>query len=165
LIENIGGIMEQLPVARELFRGTMQATGVDPKKVKEARTRARQVTARLLSSITGEESGRFTDAERKIAETVQSTLDPTASDEQIEVAMDTVTEITFDAAVRDVNNVALALEADLRTPDGINKVFSELTRQGLSEATATQLLVTSLQARGMSLEQIQALGNDSIEAK
>ena len=81
VIENVGGFLQQFG-----FGPALESAGIDPAKVKEVRSQARLVVSRLLSTITAEESGRFTDRERQIAEQALGSLDETASPEQIKAA-------------------------------------------------------------------------------
>ena len=68
-------------------------TGRSATEVQDFRTRAERLTATMLSTITGEESGRFTDTEREIATKVLAARDTWRSFPQIRKALAVAMEL------------------------------------------------------------------------
>src|SRR3990167_4766521 len=110
------------------------------KEVTEARTQARFTTSRLLTVITQEESGRFTEAERTLAQDALRTLDPTASSTQIKEALDTSIRIMRRSEVRLVQQLVTAAGIDLNTDDGLLQARSVLLAQGYTTDGAIRVL-------------------------
>ncbi len=80
--EVVGGPVGQVSPA--LAAGLSQMlTGTDPQRAQQLRTDFRTIVAQNLSNITGEESGRYTEQERTIAENALRTLPASANAQQI----------------------------------------------------------------------------------
>ncbi|MGI9435667.1 MAG: hypothetical protein ACR2Q4_12710 [Geminicoccaceae bacterium] len=101
-------------------------TGASPEEIASVRQRSRVVIAQSLSQITGEESGRFTEAERALANDALRLLEPDASFEQIRGALGTAVSIGF--VSRDRNEMLAGVEPrfDLGTNEGREKLLEEL---------------------------------------
>ena len=97
-----GGILSQIPViGEETGEAFSKAVGgASQERISAVRTQARFNVARMLRSVTGDESGRYTDRERVIAEEAVKTLDPTASFPQIRGALKTAMELDIFARER-----------------------------------------------------------------
>lgn len=97
-----GGLLSQLPVigkeTGEAFSNFI--AGASQQEISSIRTRARFNVARMLRSVTGDESGRYTDTEREIADKTVKTLSPTSSFPQIRGALKTAMEIDIFARER-----------------------------------------------------------------
>jgi hypothetical protein len=95
------GIAEQL----DGLAGTDAANYVfgseeERNKITKARTMARTTVAKQLSTISGDESGRYTDREYDIARTTLKALDPKSGFKQVAEAYRTVQEIEWASASR-----------------------------------------------------------------
>lgn len=148
IIETGTGILEQIPLIGDEAAGLIS----DPEqraKVKEARTRARLAVANMLETVTGEESGRFTDTERKIAKEILGALDKTASAEQIQTALKTVIGIMKDAQNRELNKLLTASGADLTEATGRQEFYDILLKNGFSEDQALDVLAEMTAQRGI----------------
>ena len=95
----------------------------------------------MLSTITGEESGRFTDREREIAEEVLGTLDPTASTEQISAALTQAVDLMKRSEGRQMVRFLQASGADLTLPEGEEAFVGVLMAQGFSEQRAIDAML------------------------
>jgi hypothetical protein len=138
----IGGAVGQLPV---IGKGSEKAlvkfiSNADPEEVAAVSTRARINVARMLTFITGEESGRYTEAERQIAETTLKSLDPNASPTQIMGATKTLMKILIDDAQRSRQSLGLEPVYDLSSDDGINEFGAFLLDLGFSEEDALEIM-------------------------
>lgn len=147
-VETVGGLLQQFAIGR----AALDAVGVDPAKATDVRTRARTLTASLLETITGEESGRFTDTERRIAERALRTLEVTASVEQIEAAMGTVQELFVANRNRNVNTLLEASTADLSTDEGVDAFGDILVSNGFTFDQAIEEIQRIQRERGLSLQ-------------
>ena len=117
-------------------------SGTDAEALQTARTRQRLTIAQNLSTITGEESGRFTDRELAIAEDALGTLKKGASIGQIRGAASVVAELDLRSLMRAEIEAGDPLTYDLTTADGVGALFDKLTGVGLSEDRAKQILET-----------------------
>ena len=140
IIENVGGLLGQIPLIGEDVAGA-----IGTPEVTNARTQARLTTASLLSTITGEESGRFTDTERRIAEEALKALTPTASASQIQDALGLTLGLLNDSRNRQLDSFLIRSEGDLATPvgrDAFNKVLlaNGFTREEAINAIADMIV-------------------------
>lgn len=100
LAESAGGILGQLNQTLGNFAAEA-ISGVSPADLTDFRTRARTFVAQQISVFTGEESGRFTEQERAIAEQASRLLTAEASFEQIRSALSTVIGLNFTSLDRE----------------------------------------------------------------
>lgn len=126
LVGSVGaGLLGQLNEG--LAEGFSEAvTGASPAEISSIRQRARVVVAQSLTQITGEESGRFTEAERRIAEEALRLLEPGASFEQIRGALGTAVSLGFVSRDRNEMLAGVAPRFDLDTNDGRVALLTEL---------------------------------------
>lgn len=142
IIEKAGGLIQQLPGGERV----LETAGVDPAEVKAVRGNARAVASRMLSTITGEESGRFTDREREIAEEVLGALDVTASEQQISAALNQAIDLMRRAEGRQMVRFLQASGADIATPEGEVTFVEALIANGFTEERAIDAML-DLKAR------------------
>lgn len=119
------GLLGQLNTG--LAEGFSEAvTGVSPAELTSIRQRARTVIAQSITQLTGEESGRFTEAERRMTEEALRLLEPGASFEQIRGALGTAVSVAF--VVRDGKEMLAGIEPrfDLDTNEGRTGLLEEL---------------------------------------
>lgn len=126
LVGSVGaGLLGQLNEG--LAEGFSEAvTGASSAEISSIRQRARVVVAQSLTQITGEESGRFTEAERRIAEEALRLLEPGASFEQIRGALGTAVSLGFVSRDRNEMLAGVAPRFDLDTNDGRVALLTEL---------------------------------------
>jgi len=132
VIEKAGGLVQQLPGGE----GALESLGLNPAEVKAVRGNARAVASRMLSTITGEESGRFTDKERQIAEEVLGALDVTASSEQISAALNQAIDLMRRSEGRELVRFLQAFEGDINTPEGQEAFVEVLIANGFTRDRA-----------------------------
>jgi len=129
-IEKIGGFLGQFSEAAE--EGFAAFFGdATPQEVQAIRTRARVIVAQMLSEITGEESGRFTEAERALAVEALKSLDPNASPTQIRSALAVGLELQLLSRDRQLTVAGVTPKFDLETKEGKNSKGEELENLGL----------------------------------
>jgi hypothetical protein len=88
LIENLGGFVGQLPLlGPEIAKswGTAEVQGV--------RTQLQSIIGRFVGTITGDESGRYSDKDMQMAAAAAPAMLPRASYEQVEKALKTLYDI------------------------------------------------------------------------
>ena len=124
----------------------------DQKKIKEARTSAKFTAALMLSTITGEDSGRFTDTERKIADQALATLEASSGPGQISTAMNTAVRIMERSLRRFADELFVASKIDLSDVNNLEKAHGILLENGLSSGQADGILLDVLEQRGIVLE-------------
>lgn len=150
VIENVGGFLQQFG-----FGPILESAGIDPAKVKEVRSQARLVVSRLLSTITAEESGRFTDRERQIAEQALGALDETASPEQIKAAGTTALQMMRRAQSRELNKLLIASGANLAEPEGEQRFVEILIRNGFETEAAIDAMLDLQERLGLKPERTE----------
>lgn len=148
LIENVGGILEQIPGMRNFLR----SAGFDTPEVSAARSELRQLTASLLRDIVQDE--RFTKDEREIGNQALKTLTPNSSTEIIDAALGT-TEKLFQrnqsSQLQRLMGQANIKPQDLATPDGMNKFADFLVqKQGFTPENAIRSISQLRQRLGLS---------------
>jgi len=137
VITNVGGIVEQIPL---IGKALLDTAGINTTEVTKARTTARINVARMLSTITGEESGRFTESERKIAERTLATLDAKAGPSQIAAALEAVGSVLRSERQRSIEKLLTASKADLSTDEGINEFGKILVQNGVNTQDAVRII-------------------------
>lgn len=146
VLESAGGLLEQIPVFGE---GLADALPGDQEAVTAARTQARITVSSLLSTITGEESGRFTDTERRLANEALKALEATSSPTQIQSALKTSVEIMQRSQLREVNRLLDASKADISDDEGAEAFFGVLKKNGFSDDAALDAILALREARGL----------------
>lgn len=145
VIENVGGLIQQIPLIGEK---AVQAAGIDPAAVKVTRNKARATASRLLTAITKEE-GRFTDSERQIATEVLSALTPTASGEQIVAALQSAADMVKRSESRELVRFLQASGADLSNPKGEIDFVQALIDNGFKEERAIDAMLDLKERLGL----------------
>ena len=148
-IENIGGLLGQIPFIGGNLEDMLPG---DAEEVRKARTRARFVVSSMLSTITAEDSGRFTDTERRIAGEALGALDITASPRQIQTALETAFEIVTDSQNRKVDELFSASGLDLAKIEGVDAFNGILLNNGFTSKQAEDAIFTLLERRGIRVE-------------
>ena len=148
-LESAGGILGQIPFIgadlAEMLPGDQEA-------VKKARTQARFTVASMLTTITKEETGRFTDKERAIAQEAVGALDVTASPPQIQAALETAMEIMTASQNRKVDELLSASRLDLSTDAGADAFNKILLENRFTPQQAEDAIFDVMGRRGLSLE-------------
>lgn len=153
IIEKAGGVLQQIPGGSAV----LDMAGIKPEEVKAVRSQMRSTVSRMLSTITAEEGGRYTDTERRIAQEALGVLDETASDQQIRSAMQQAVNIQRRSLVRQVDRLRGQAEIsvdDLRTPDGINRMDEILRKNGMTSQASEAAILDLLNRLGIGLGDI-----------
>ena len=148
-LESAGGILGQIPFIggdlAEMLPG-------DQEKIKKARTQARFTVASMLTTITKEETGRFTDKERAIAQEAVGALDVTASPPQIQAALETAIEIMTASQNRKVDELLSAAQLNLADSSDLEKFNKILLENRFTQDQADDAILDVMERRGITLE-------------
>jgi len=147
--ESIGGLLGQIPGAgrdlEEQFTQTL--TGVGAEENKRLRSAFIDTSAAMLSAITGEESGRYTEAERELANKALGALNTTATMPQARAGFKRALEITVSAQRREARLAGDTVE-DLTTREGIESLGQRLVNTGMSEDDAKDVIREVIKIEG-----------------
>lgn len=149
IIEKVGGIVEQLPWG--IGDEALNAAGVDIKAVTKARTQARAAIGQTLRLVS-QDNSRFSDADRKLAEQTLQVLTPTAGDDTVRSAFDTVINIMKRQQLKDIDEIRVAAKIsikDLETDEGVNKLGDLLTNKGMTADQAIEAIYNIKQRHGL----------------
>jgi len=141
--ENIGGLIGQIPLMGEGMENglNLMLTGGTTAENTRARTNAITLASDMLSEITGEESGRFTEAERNLAFRALRQLSPSASIPQIASAYRTFIETSVNAKSRASSKMGVPTRFETEgdgklTTDGRTDYVIHLMKRGFTEKQA-----------------------------
>ena len=125
-------------------------SGADPEKVAQARTNAKFLAAQMLSAITGEESGRYTEAEQLITAQTLRTLEATESPETIKGALGTALQIQLISEDRAARELGQEPTLPVDTAEGINKIRDDLSKQGIPDPMIKSLILERRRQLGLA---------------
>jgi len=146
LLSTLGGLVQQLPGGAPL----LEAANLDPAETAEVRSTLIRVVSASLEQITGEESGRYTDTERAIAERATASLSPTSSFQQVQATLQDILRIERLANARLVDRSLVRPEGlDLATPEGRERLNEILLANGFNENEALEAIIDVLEFRGL----------------
>ena len=141
--ENIGGLIGQIPLMGEGMENglNLMLTGGTTAENTRARTNAITLASDMLSEITGEESGRFTEAERNLAFRALRQLSPSASIPQIASAYRTFIETSVNAKSRASSKMGVPTRFETEgdgklTTEGRTDYVVHLMKRGFTEKQA-----------------------------
>ena len=142
-MESIGGPLGQLSPILE--RGFAQAIGgVTAEEAANYRNRLRLAVISLIPEYTGEESGRITEAERRLASEASRLLSPAASEIQIRSALRNVLELKLTEQMRSWISAGCDPRHDLTTKEGVDELGDILFNAGFKQndviASLTRLI-------------------------
>ena len=142
-MESIGGPLGQLSPILE--RGFAQAIGgVSAEEAANYRNRLRLAVISLIPEYTGEESGRITEAERRLASEASRLLSPAASEIQIRSALRNVLELKLTEQMRSWISAGFDPRYDLTTKEGVDELGDILFNAGFKQndviASLTRLI-------------------------
>ena len=104
--------------------------GASPAELQRFTTDARALVARMIQPLTGEETGRITEAEREIARQAMALLLVGASFDQVVAGIGVAVKLSVVMQDRFNREADLPLEFDLRTEEGINGMGARLALLG-----------------------------------
>jgi hypothetical protein len=147
LVDKYGGYVEQVFGASG--DKALKSAGLDTGKISDVRAKATVLMARQIDDITGEESGRFTEAERQLAIDAQKALKPGASKQQIIGAFNALQGVMMQASVREAFAISDAGGFDLGTDEGINELGASLVKLGYTPDQTEDILYGVLKRKGV----------------
>ena len=150
--ENFGGLLGQIPVAGESMEDAINKmfTGGTTEQATRARTAALTLAADLLPEITGEESGRFTEAERELAFRTLRQLKATSSPAMVAEAFRVFIEASVNAADRERIRGGNPPAFDTSTPIGSMDYANNLIDRGFTKEQAKEALKRRIRERSLS---------------
>jgi hypothetical protein len=99
--EFVEGTVGQVPgVGEPISEFAEEMTGVDATELAAIRTQGRVLVARMITTITGEESGRYTQQEQELARKTEGQLDLLKTADQIEGALSELQSIKLRGEMR-----------------------------------------------------------------
>jgi hypothetical protein len=132
-LANKMGIIEQGSPGLAQLLINMVATDVTAADAAAFRLRAETLVAQSISVITGEQSGRFTDVERRIAQLAVAASAPGSSAEQVSAALGEIWTLqTLERQVQ-LTRANRDLDFDVSTPEAQIALVGELKAIGLQE--------------------------------
>jgi hypothetical protein len=136
--ENIGGLLGQLPIVGGTIEEGLNValTGGTTEENARARTNAITLASDLLPEITGEESGRFTEAERDLAFKALKLLKPNSSNAQIAAAYRVFIEVSINSLDRSLKQNQEAQKFDTSTKEGALNYVNNLIDRGFNKEQA-----------------------------
>lgn len=137
--ETIGGLLGQLN-ADLGASATELIAGASPEELAEIRERSRGIVAQSISEITGELSGRFTEAERQLTERALRLTEPTASFAQVMGGLETLLMLSLVVQDRQLRVAGVPIEEDLETPEGLRAMAERLSSLGLGTSRGAETL-------------------------
>lgn len=134
LTENVGGLVEQLPVV-----GDAAGKWLNTAEVQNVRTQLRTLIGRTIKSVTGDESGRYSDKDMQLAEAALQATEPTASISQVRSALETMKDIEQRAEAR----IKLRSQGlpDITYREGQLRYANELFQGGMDKEKAIQSVI------------------------
>ena len=140
IVGGAGGLVEQIfgkDAAKSLSKlvATHKGKDVSPEERSAFALKARQIVAANITAVTGEESGRFTEMERRISEAATRLIDPTASSGEIAAALDVLTGEQI--ILRDYNRAKIGQKPkhDLTKKSGVVAFLRSLEKEhGIKDA-------------------------------
>jgi hypothetical protein len=104
----------------------------------------------MLSEITGEESGRFTEAERELAFKALRQLKPGASNSQIAEAYRTFVEASISSSDRLARDAGETPKYDTTSKEGAVDYVNNLIKRGFTQEQAVDALKRRIRERSLS---------------
>jgi len=135
IAENLGGVIGQVSEPAEKAFSKFIA-GADPSAITKFRVDARQFIGQSITRMTGEESGRYTEAERKITQDALALVNAAKTPLQVYGALVSVIEAEFLAADRNEilansGNPEWKPRFDLNKKEDFNALGELLEKEGL----------------------------------
>lgn len=136
----VGGVIQQFSPDLGTSLTKVLTGGATPQEIAAFRAKAMPVVAQNISTITGEESGRFTEAERNLTDKIVAALDPRASQQTVVAAVESLMGLKF--LLRHAGQIEAGETPiyDMTTQDGYADAIDEFVdRYGMSVEAARDL--------------------------
>ena len=152
IADTVGGLIGQIPGVGESLEDSFNValTGGTVEENTRARTKAITLAADMLSEITGEESGRFTEAERELAFRALRQLNKSSSPAQIAEAYRTFTEVSINSKDRILRDAGEPPKFDVSTKDGALGLANNLINRGFTREQAIDAVKRRVRERSLN---------------
>lgn len=146
LAQRVGGLLGQISPDLETGFSTILG-GATPEQVAAFQVQVRTIIAQNIETISGEESGRFSEMERAITELAVQASRPGASQAQVTAALSAL--LKFKIIMRDFQLIRSGRmpKNDLTTREGRAALIGELRPMGLSDDDLVNLVRRMLLVR------------------
>lgn len=153
LIEKIGGLTQQIPlIGPAAVKAAEGVSGVKLEDVTKTRTEAILSIGKAIRLVTQDPS-RFSEGDRKLTENAVKALDPSASNDQVVAALNTIQAALKRTSLSDAADtlrVAAKIEInDLKTDAGINKLGKILMNNGMNADQAIEAIDYLMKRNGL----------------
>lgn len=146
LIENVGGLAQQLTDLAGIDREWLPTA-----PVQQTRTELASLLGQYIPTITGDESGRYSDQDMRRAQAALPASRATASFAQVESALLTLQDIEERSRMRvRMRADGFAPEIDITYPDGQMRYAQQLMREGMTLEEAGQIIADLFVKYGVS---------------
>jgi hypothetical protein len=164
-ISEAAGILSNIPlIGSSLEEAVTQAvSNGSPQEIQAIRTELITQVSSQLSEITGEESGRFTEAERNIANQALSTLDMNSSAAQAIAANKTLMRLNVLSLARGLENLGEAGLFDAQDDESMNAFGSQLMGLGFEYEEAVDIISRLVQRNTNPLLGSPPINNGAVE--
>lgn len=138
-IEAVGGYLGQVSPQLETSFARLISGDAKPEEIQAFRTQARTAIAQNIATVSGEESGRFTEMERKVTESTLRILESGASKTQIQAALGEL--ISLKVMLRDFSRMkaGIGTQYDLDAEKGIAAFAIDMLDFGLQREQIVDL--------------------------
>ncbi len=148
LAEKGGGILGQLNKGLgENF--TRAVAGASEEDIQGLRTEMITTMSSFIPETTGEESGRFTEAERELAKEATRLLKTDANFAQIKAAVGALTKLKIISRQKELFLSGQPLDYDTSTPQGQDDALIDFLDSGLSPQQAADLTTAIIRMQGL----------------
>ena len=164
-ISEAAGILSNIPlIGSSLEEAVTQAvSNGSPQEIQAIRTELITQVSSQLSEITGEESGRFTEAERNIANQALSTLDMNSSAAQAITANKTLMRLNVLSLARGLENLGEAGLFDAQDNESMFAFGSQLMGLGFEYEEAVDIISRLVQRNTNPLLGSPPINNGAVE--
>ena len=139
-IEKVGGVLQQAAN----WAGS-DGNWLPTAEVQRTRTELASLLGQYIPTVTGDDSGRYSDQDMRRAEAALPAKNPTASFAQVRSALLTLRDIETRARARALMRLdGFAPGIDLTYPDGRNRYGEQLIREGKTPQEAADIVIDLL---------------------
>lgn len=153
--DNFGGLLQQaadspLPVINTIAQGVdeqLTKSGIDQEEIQRVRTEAQGAVASLITLMTGDTSGRFTDKEQEITRIATKVQSAKASTGQIMGALTALNTLAQSAFIPEIATYLDSQGTDLNTEQGQLTAIQALKNFGVNDEQAIEMIAQIIEKR------------------
>ena len=154
---SLGGLLQQVdPKWSAVLRPLLE--GATPEQIQRYRVQAEALVAQNIPVIAGEESGRYTDVERRLTSLAVAAAAPGASQPQVIAALEELYKLKILTRQGKLVAAGREFEYDLTRNEGVAAAVADLRERGLGDEAIYDLL-TNLAALYEDLDRERAARN------